>query len=484
MRVVGYARLSRATEESTAIARQRKEITDTARARGWELVGIEEDNDVSATRSRLNRPGLTAARDRLTRGEADAVLVWKLDRLARSVVDFGLLLDAGVQMISCTEALDTTTAMGRAMAEILQVFAAMEARTIGARVSSARRHLPTVGRFPGGIVPYGYRAVPHPSGIGRALEPEPAEAAAIRLAATHVLGGRSVYAVCKSLNEAGIKPRRAAQWSASSLQRLLRSDAVLGRVRVGTEYAKGTDGKKRKVRSATVLRDENGMPVQQWEPILSLDEVEQLRALTQRTPTPGRAEATAEGRRRKASRVLSGLISCPGCGGTLVAKSRRSAGKPVYACQASAQGRKCERGVVVECDRVETEVERQFLAVFGRYTVVEQRVRVRETAELARVTEAIRTTSEELQHPGADIRALAERLTKLHAERVRLDEVPSNPVSELVDTGRSFAEEWEARDYLGRRELLIGCGAAIELAYARQRGKWDPARVSLAFDRR
>lgn len=116
MRVVGYARLSRATEEITAIVRQRQAIADTARARGWELVGIEEDNDVSANRTRLNRPGLNAARERLARDEADAVLVWKLDRLARSVVDFGLLFDSGLQIISCTESLDTTTAMGRAMA--------------------------------------------------------------------------------------------------------------------------------------------------------------------------------------------------------------------------------------------------------------------------------------------------------------------------------------------------------------------------------
>lgn len=98
MRVVGHARLSRAPEESTARVRQRQEIADTARARGWELDRIEEDNDVSATRTRLNRPGLSAARERLARGEADAVLVWKLDRLAQSVVDFGLLLDAGLQI--------------------------------------------------------------------------------------------------------------------------------------------------------------------------------------------------------------------------------------------------------------------------------------------------------------------------------------------------------------------------------------------------
>ncbi|BDZ44283.1 hypothetical protein [Naasia aerilata] len=56
MNVVGYVRLFRASrEESTPIVRQREVIARTAESRGWQLVGIEEDNDTSAT-----RPGWTA----------------------------------------------------------------------------------------------------------------------------------------------------------------------------------------------------------------------------------------------------------------------------------------------------------------------------------------------------------------------------------------------------------------------------------------
>lgn len=78
---------------------------------------IVGDVDVSASKRRLNRPGLNRVRQMLRDGEADALLVWRLDRLARSVIDFGTLLDEGVQVISATEPLDTTSAMGRAMAE-------------------------------------------------------------------------------------------------------------------------------------------------------------------------------------------------------------------------------------------------------------------------------------------------------------------------------------------------------------------------------
>ncbi len=70
MRVVGYARLSRASVESTSIAKQRDEIEKAARGRGWDLVGIEVDEDTSASRTRVNRPSLTTARRLVATGEA------------------------------------------------------------------------------------------------------------------------------------------------------------------------------------------------------------------------------------------------------------------------------------------------------------------------------------------------------------------------------------------------------------------------------
>lgn len=142
MRIIGYVRLSRASrEESTSVVRQREIIRKTCAARDFELVDIVEDVDVSATKTRLDRPGLIEVRRRIRAGEADAVMVWRLDRIARSVVDFGVLLDDGLDIISATEPLDTASPMGRAMAEVLQVFARLEAKTIGLRISASQEHL-------------------------------------------------------------------------------------------------------------------------------------------------------------------------------------------------------------------------------------------------------------------------------------------------------------------------------------------------------
>ncbi|AYN58532.1 integrase [Arthrobacter phage Liebe] len=459
MRVIGYVRLSRASrEESTSVVRQRDIITRTASARDLDLVGIVEDVDVSATKSRLDRPGLDEVRARVRAGEADAVLVWRLDRIARSVVDFGTLLDDGLDIISATEPLDTASPMGRAMAEVLQVFARLEAKTIGLRVAASQEHLRKIGRWPGGVLPYGYRAVPHPEGAGRALEPDPAESAVVRRMADECLSGRPVYAIAQGLNADGIPPRRASSWSPTSVQRILRSNAVLGRVKVRGD----------------LLRDDAGVPVQVWAPLLDVDEVERLRALTDWSPIPGRSAATAAGKRRKASRLLSGLLYCPGCGGPLVARTRRDTA--LYSCGASARGRACPGGVAVEADRVEAEVARRFLAAFGRLEVVEARESSAPVAGLAAVEEAIRDTTDALRDPAADVPVLVDRLTSLRAERDRLAALPSAPTVALVETGESFATAWDRLDVAGRRRMLTAAGLEVEIGRG-LRGRWTPDRI-------
>lgn len=461
MRIIGYTRLSRASrEESTSIVRQHRVIESTCSARGLDLVGIVDDVDVSATKHRLERPGLREVRARIDAGEADAVMVWRLDRIARSVVDFGLLLDAGLNIISATEPLDTTTPMGRAMAEVLQVFAALEAKTIGLRIAASQAHLREVGRFPGGVVPYGYRSVPHPDGVGRALEPDPVESAVVRRMADEVLAGAAVYTVAQRLNADGVPPRRSAAWSTTSVARILRSDAVLGRVR----------------RKGEPVRGEDGLPVQFWPPILPVDDVLRLRALTDWTPR-GRAGLKP----RRAARLLSGLLECASCGSALVVRRRKDA-PSVYGCSAAARGRACGRGTVIECDRVEAEVERQFLDLLGPFRVVEEVITAPEVAGLAEVEEALAATAREMTAPDADVPALLTRLESLRAERVRLDALPKVPESSLIETGATFAEEWGRRDVVGRRALLVGTGAEVVLRHG-QRGRWDPSRVSLVLSR-
>lgn len=458
-RVVGYVRLSRETADSTSVARQRQIIDSHASARGWTVVDVVEDVDVSASKRRLDRPGLDRVRALVASGDADAVLVWRLDRLARSVVDFGTLLDEGLNVVSCTEPLDTTSAMGRAMAEVLQVFAALESRTIGDRLRSTIAYRVGQGdRWRGGPTPYGYKSVPHPSGDGKTLVIDPAEAAYLRQAAEVVLSGGSLYKAMTTLNANGSTPRRATAWSLSSLRVVLTGDSALGR----------------QSRHGAPLRDEDGVIATPWEPILTVGAVERLRAILQTRPLTMT--------RRKASRLLSGVLTCASCGSRLRVNSRRTQGAQVesYGCRANGDGKVCPRPASINADQVEAFLVDEFLTALGRLKVVERRAVVRDVVGLAEVEEAIGHTTDAMREPGADISALVARLNALTESRDKLTAQPVDPVIEMVETGETYAERWERSDTDGRRAMLESVldGPVPVVAIGRGYKRIDSERVA------
>lgn len=455
MDIVGYARLSKAAEESTSIARQREVIEKVVAQRGDTLVGIFEDDAVSASKARLERPGLKKALASIEEHGSAALMVWRLDRLARSVIDFMHIVESGVEVISATEPIDTTTPMGRAMAQVLQVFAELESRTTGLRAASSYAYLRQNGRWTGGQAPYGYRAVDHPDGAGKALDIEPAEADVIRRVADEVLEGSTVHRAVTALNDEGIKPRRAAHWTPRVMQRILLSPSTLGRVPF----------------KGNVIRDERGLPLQVWPPILSPEEQAFIRP---------RVIGDPKAPRRRATRLLSGgLLRCAGCGRRLTVRSARTAAL-AYGCTSSTKGLRCPSPAYVTATYAEEEVEKRFLRTFGFLRVTEVIESVPDDPGLIVVEEAIRDTAKTITEPGADVAALAARLTDLHAERERLSAAPRKRERVTVETGRTFAEEWEGSSVERRRALLLNAGTDVVVEPSR-RGRWAPERLKVRF---
>src|SRR3990167_595772 len=160
LRVIGYVRVSTdmQAQEGVSLDAQRERIRCYCKASGFKLVHLAE-NDTSA--KSLDRPGLAAALKMLECGKADAILVVKLDRLTRSVIDLGTLLNGYFLnekhfLLSVTESLDTRNAMGRFVLYILALIAQWEREAIGERTREAMRHLKAQGVFLG-RAPYGYR---------------------------------------------------------------------------------------------------------------------------------------------------------------------------------------------------------------------------------------------------------------------------------------------------------------------------------------
>lgn len=141
MTVLGYVRVS--TDEQgdsgAGLAAQRSAIEQECERRGWTLAGVIEDVGYSA--KNLRRPGIQNALEQLRGRGVEGLVVAKLDRLSRSMLDFTTLMaqaqKQGWSIVALDCDVDTTTPAGEAMANVIATFAQFERRLIGQRTKEA-----------------------------------------------------------------------------------------------------------------------------------------------------------------------------------------------------------------------------------------------------------------------------------------------------------------------------------------------------------
>lgn len=134
-RVAIYLRVS--TVEQTT-ENQRRELMAVAERSGWQVVHVFEDAGVSGSKGRDHRPALAAMMKAVNRREIDIVAAWSVDRLGRSLIDLIEVLKdlhaKGVDLFLHQQGLDTSTSSGKAMFQMLGVFAEFERAVIRERV--------------------------------------------------------------------------------------------------------------------------------------------------------------------------------------------------------------------------------------------------------------------------------------------------------------------------------------------------------------
>lgn len=150
MKVIGYVRISTDEQASQghSLAAQESNLRAYADLYDLELVAVVVDAGQSA--KTLKRPGLQEALSALRDGRAEGLLIPKLDRLIRSVRDLGALLDdyfsKGFSLLAVAEQVDTRSATGRLMLNLLATVSQWEREVIGERTSVALQHLKRSGR--------------------------------------------------------------------------------------------------------------------------------------------------------------------------------------------------------------------------------------------------------------------------------------------------------------------------------------------------
>jgi DNA invertase Pin-like site-specific DNA recombinase len=146
-----YLRVSTSKQDTD---NQRRELEAVAARSGWHVVRVFEDAGISGAKGRDKRPGLDAMLKAVNAREFDMVAAWSVDRLGRSLTDLlGILQnlhDKGVDLFLHQQGLDTSTSAGKAMFQMLGVFAEFERGIIRERVNAglarARAKGTTLGR--------------------------------------------------------------------------------------------------------------------------------------------------------------------------------------------------------------------------------------------------------------------------------------------------------------------------------------------------
>ena len=285
---------------------------------------VFEDPGYSAKNT--DRPEYQAMMDRIRTGEFTHLVVWKIDRISRNLIDFAAMHDElqslGVTFVSKNEQFDTSSAIGEAMMRIILIFAELERKTTAERVTAVMLSRASDGQWNGGRVPFGYSW----SKEAKTFSIVPEEAKAIRRMAELYEQYQSLLYVAKYLNDAGIVTKTGGQWTPTTVRTILTNPWYIGQY----VYNVHSDGKGIEKRDS----DEWITVENHHEPILNEDVFCRMKFLLTRNKRGG--VPSHKTYVRKNIHVFAGLLRCGQCGSNMTANldRRRANGfRPSqYAC--------------------------------------------------------------------------------------------------------------------------------------------------------
>ena len=207
-------------DSGVSLEAQQEKIRAMAVVKGIELVDLIIDAGESA--KSLNRAGMTQLLALVDARAVDVVIIAKLDRLTRSVKDLAELLERftrrGVSLVSVADSLDTQSAAGRLVLNIMVSVSQWEREAIGERTRDAMRHKRSCGERVG-TVPFGYRV----AGDGLHLEVEPGEQAVAVQVWAMKAAGLTLRRITAELNRRGLTTRHGTAWRFQYVAQVVRA---------------------------------------------------------------------------------------------------------------------------------------------------------------------------------------------------------------------------------------------------------------------
>ena len=226
VKLVAYLRVSSASQiDAWGLDRQEAAVKQWARFNNHRIIEWQRDEGVSGTLEAVDRPGLTAAIDKIGHG-ADGILIADLDRLARKLTvqeaALAVIWKAGGRVFTATSGEvhreDPEDPSRNLIRQVMGAVIEYEKNTAVKRMRDGRRAKAATGRKATGQYAYGYRGV----GAGRERDagPDPGGQVAVRLIVELRGQGMSYRAICRTLDSRGLRPKRGPTWLPMTVRRI------------------------------------------------------------------------------------------------------------------------------------------------------------------------------------------------------------------------------------------------------------------------
>ena len=458
-----YCRVSTSHQaDKASLKTQQERLTAYAQAHGYEIVDTYADvgsgKDTKCTEL-----------DRLLNdckiGRVNLVLVTKLDRITRSTRDLDKLLtlfaEYGVTFVSISENIDSSSAMGRFMRDLLGLLARLEREITGERVATDMRHRAEKGLFNGGKPPYGYmsqKAVyKRLLKAGRSEEDAQTEAAArcpqkgklyrddteagnVRLMFDLFLEKKSLRKTALTLNAQGMRTRKGGMWSVESVRHILNNPVYCGLV----QYAKtATDPVSQKL-----IKQADWIVAQgEHDPVITQDLFDTVQAVL----------STKQFKPVKTGRVylLSGLLKCGLCASPMSGGiSRRATAKTYayYKCKGrDAYGEAFCQGVTWPADALETYVIDELKTLSQDHTFLQDKAMMLQEVKTQIETADPAQEQERLDQAIRTVRRKMERLLTAFEDELETEPLVKARFKTLRDELTALEERRESLTDEGRR---------------------------------
>ena len=311
---------------------QREDLINYAKyALGIDKYEIFEDAGYSAKNT--DRPAFQQMMARLRTGEFSHLLVWKIDRISRNLLDFAEMYSEikklGITFVSKNEQFDTSNAMGEAMLKIILVFAELERNMTSERVTAVMLSRASNGQWNGGRVPYGYDY----NKETRSFTVNDAEASVINLLYDTYEAHNSLLLVARTLNEKGIFPRSSNPWNPTTVSTILKNPFYTGVYRYNYHDESKSGGNT----SSKHLKHENDwVMIENHHPAI-IEPERQARVASILEQNRRSNKRSSKIYTRKNTHIFAGLLYCAYCGGLMQAtidRERSDGYRPsIYACR-------------------------------------------------------------------------------------------------------------------------------------------------------